>query len=385
MGRPKISQIFTYIWLRERWLARRRKPSSPPWTARKSTFRSSRVVFLFRDLERENLFKRLYAFSKQIKYSFRNALNFLKRTYRKEGFFALYRGNTATLARIIPYSASQFASFEQFRKLLNVDNSPDPHFRRFLAGSLAGITSQSVTYPLDLARARMAITNKCGNKYVHLLRWRSLIFRQSNSYLSFFVQKHLGSVQDDLRQGKRRSISLPRFRSYRSWSDSVCGNFVLHLWVAQTETFRWVLICSVMSNQWVRSNLFCRIDWRQKSECAFQAFLRCVCRNLRSNQQLSFGWERIEMKSLWLLFNNDLLQTSFEGECKHQGLRIATTTRPWGKRFGKSTSKRESFGDSTKDCRWTGWKDRWQWEFRSRPTIQSSIISVLSLTDREWS
>lgn len=33
-------------------------------------------------------------------------------------------------------------------------------WRRFMAGSLAGITSQSLTYPLDLARARMAVTDK---------------------------------------------------------------------------------------------------------------------------------------------------------------------------------------------------------------------------------
>jgi solute carrier family 25 protein 42 len=108
---------------------------------------------------------RLYLNSKHIKYSFRNALGFIRRTYRREGFLALYRGNTATLARILPYAACQFASFEQFKKLLNVNNSKDPYVRRFIAGSMAGIVSSSITYPLDLARARMAITDKCGYKY----------------------------------------------------------------------------------------------------------------------------------------------------------------------------------------------------------------------------
>lgn len=32
--------------------------------------------------------------------------------------------------------------------------------RLFLAGSLAGLTSQALTYPFDFARARMAVTHK---------------------------------------------------------------------------------------------------------------------------------------------------------------------------------------------------------------------------------
>ncbi len=39
--------------------------------------------------------------------------------------------------------------------------------RRFMAGSLAGVTSATITYPLDLARARMAVTNK--TVYVFLI------------------------------------------------------------------------------------------------------------------------------------------------------------------------------------------------------------------------
>ncbi|XP_058840147.1 mitochondrial coenzyme A transporter SLC25A42 [Topomyia yanbarensis] len=101
-----------------------------------------------------------FQINKHIPYSFAAAMKFLRDTYTKEGFAALWRGNSATMARIIPYSAIQFTSHEQYRKLLHVDLHGDTKVRRFLAGALAGITSQSLTYPLDLARARMAVTDK---------------------------------------------------------------------------------------------------------------------------------------------------------------------------------------------------------------------------------
>lgn len=101
-----------------------------------------------------------FQINKDIPYSFRAALLFLQKTYTHEGFMALWRGNSATMARIIPYSAIQFTAHEQWRKLLQVDLHDDTKVRRFVAGALAGITSQSLTYPLDLARARMAVTDK---------------------------------------------------------------------------------------------------------------------------------------------------------------------------------------------------------------------------------
>lgn len=43
---------------------------------------------------------------------------------------------------------------------MSMFGSRDSPKKLFLAGSLAGVTSQSLTYPLDLARARMAVTKK---------------------------------------------------------------------------------------------------------------------------------------------------------------------------------------------------------------------------------
>lgn len=45
---------------------------------------------------------------------------------------------------------------------------------KFLSGSLAGVTSQTLTYPLDLARARMAVSTK--NDYKSLGDVKYLIF-----------------------------------------------------------------------------------------------------------------------------------------------------------------------------------------------------------------
>ncbi|KAG8229021.1 hypothetical protein J437_LFUL007576 [Ladona fulva] len=96
-------------------------------------------------------------------YSTLKAIRFVAQSYREKGALSLWRGNSATMARIIPYAAIQFSAHEQFKYLLDVDQRPEQKsspFMRFLSGSLAGVVSQSLTYPLDMARARMAVTHK---------------------------------------------------------------------------------------------------------------------------------------------------------------------------------------------------------------------------------
>ncbi|XP_038221376.1 mitochondrial coenzyme A transporter SLC25A42-like [Zerene cesonia] len=115
----------------------------------------------------------------QTVYSWRAALKFLEQSCRTEGVMALWRGNSATMARIVPYAAIQFTAHEQWKRLLGVDSPQTAQaspLRLLAAGSLAGVTSQSATYPLDLARARMAVAQYTSLRavFAHAVRHEGL-------------------------------------------------------------------------------------------------------------------------------------------------------------------------------------------------------------------
>ncbi|XP_078115414.1 mitochondrial coenzyme A transporter SLC25A42-like [Sander vitreus] len=96
------------------------------------------------------------------RFSAKEAFRLIYCTYMKEGLLGLWRGNSATMVRVMPYAALQFCSHDQYKKLLGsyygYQGKALPPFPRFLAGSLAGTTAAMLTYPLDMARARMAVT-----------------------------------------------------------------------------------------------------------------------------------------------------------------------------------------------------------------------------------
>ena len=87
-------------------------------------------------------------------------VNAVKDIQRNEGLLGLYRGHSATLLRIFPYAAIKFVAYEQFRAVLINSKEQETSFRRFMSGSLAGVTSVFFTYPLEVIRVRLAFETK---------------------------------------------------------------------------------------------------------------------------------------------------------------------------------------------------------------------------------
>ncbi|KAF7046034.1 hypothetical protein CFC21_055089 [Triticum aestivum] len=78
--------------------------------------------------------------------------------YRTEGPLGFYRGNGASVARIVPYAALHYMAYEEYRRwiILGFPNVQQGPVLDLVAGSIAGGTAVVSTYPLDLVRTKMA-------------------------------------------------------------------------------------------------------------------------------------------------------------------------------------------------------------------------------------
>ncbi|KAJ7973727.1 Mitochondrial carrier protein [Quillaja saponaria] len=85
-------------------------------------------------------------------------LGSVKKIAKTEGLMGFYRGNGASVARIVPYAALHYMAYEQYRRWIihtfpNVWRGP---ILDLVAGSFAGGTAVLFTYPLDLIRTKLA-------------------------------------------------------------------------------------------------------------------------------------------------------------------------------------------------------------------------------------
>lgn len=104
----------------------------------------------------------------------------------------------------------------------------------FLAGSLAGATSQSLTYPLDLARARLAVTMK--HEYATLRQVDKP--HQDILYVNFI---NIPGIHKNLLQ-RRHCCVLQRVYSDNSGCSALCRSVFFHVWYVKKLISRYVYI-----------------------------------------------------------------------------------------------------------------------------------------------
>ena len=70
----------------------------------------------------------------------------------------LWKGNALNVARVIPYSAIQFSSYDAYKHaILNDEPRRLSGRERLEAGALAGMTATTVTHPMDVVRLRLSV------------------------------------------------------------------------------------------------------------------------------------------------------------------------------------------------------------------------------------
>ncbi|PRP75526.1 putative small calcium-binding mitochondrial carrier [Planoprotostelium fungivorum] len=83
------------------------------------------------------------------------------RIYETEGVRGYWRGNLANVIKIFPESGIRFVSYETYKRYLFPEHDPIKlsAFEKLLAGGLAGATSQISIYPMEVIRARLAVSS----------------------------------------------------------------------------------------------------------------------------------------------------------------------------------------------------------------------------------
>ncbi|XP_073034399.1 mitochondrial carrier protein CoAc2-like isoform X2 [Primulina eburnea] len=77
---------------------------------------------------------------------------------KTEGLLGFYRGNGASVVRIVPYAALHYMAYEEYRRwiILGFPDVGRGPVLDLVAGSFAGGTAVLFTYPLDLVRTKLA-------------------------------------------------------------------------------------------------------------------------------------------------------------------------------------------------------------------------------------
>ncbi|KAK7921449.1 Mitochondrial carrier protein LEU5 [Apiospora marii] len=219
------------------------EPHSPIWDVIAGGIAGSAAKTVVAPLDRVRiLFQTSHAQFRQHSDHWDGWLRAVRDIYRAQGIPGLYKGHLATLARNFPYSGLNFLAYETYRDAL-IGSAPEQEapWRRLICGSLAGATSTTLTYPLELIRIRLAYETMEKSRASNWAEVCRIIYhdKKGGSLLNFYrgfaptivgVLPYAGisfgahgTMQDLLRSPSIAPYTTSDSRELKAWAQLSCG------------------------------------------------------------------------------------------------------------------------------------------------------------------
>ncbi|GAB5567611.1 calcium-binding mitochondrial carrier protein SCaMC-3 isoform X3 [Prionailurus iriomotensis] len=123
-----------------------------------------------------------------------NILGGLKNMIREGGMRSLWRGNGINVLKIAPESAIKFMAYEQIKRAIRGQQESLHVQERFVAGSLAGATAQTIIYPMEVLKTRLTLRRTGQYKGLLDCAWQILEREGPRAFYRGYLPNVLGII-----------------------------------------------------------------------------------------------------------------------------------------------------------------------------------------------
>lgn len=79
------------------------------------------------------------------------------RIYKQSGYKGFFKGNGANIVKMVPETALKFTIYDQMKDLICRNKSSPTVIEKLISGATAGFVTQTVVYPLEITKTRLAL------------------------------------------------------------------------------------------------------------------------------------------------------------------------------------------------------------------------------------
>ncbi|XP_024850718.1 mitochondrial adenyl nucleotide antiporter SLC25A23 isoform X3 [Bos taurus] len=123
-----------------------------------------------------------------------NILGGLRSMIQEGGVHSLWRGNGINVLKIAPESAIKFMAYEQIKRAIRGQQETLHVQERFVAGSLAGATAQTIIYPMEVLKTRLTLRRTGQYKGLLDCAWQILEREGPRAFYRGYLPNVLGII-----------------------------------------------------------------------------------------------------------------------------------------------------------------------------------------------